>query len=555
MYLKNEINNLISLAIYKAKKDGAFPDVELPEVKVQYSKEDKFGDYATPFALEAAKVLKRSPMEIAETIKNYIQNDYYISSIEVVKPGFLNVFISNELMSELIDDIILLGDNCIKPCKDNPVRYNIEFVSANPTGPLNVVSARAAAVGDTLANIIEAAGDKADREFYINDFGNQVNLLGRSVYCRYLELKGENPQFPEDGYHGEYIADIAGYIKDKYEDKIENFESEEEKLNFIAEESIKYNVSTQKEVMKKFNVEYDNWFSEKTLHNSGKVNNTYVDLNKKKYLYDEDGKKVFRSTEFGDDKDRVVVRDDGRPTYLMADIAYHADKYNRKYDKLIDIWGPDHHGYIARLKGALQALGYKKDSFEVLIAQQVNLLIEGEQVKMSKRLGNFSTMQDLIDEIGVDAARYFFVMRSMDSHLDFDIELAKKQSSENPVFYLQYAHARICSIFKAAEEKGIKYDYRNFDITQVNESEIISLIKTMIKFPDEIQDSASAMETHHIPAFLMKLAQGFHKMYTEHRILSDDYEKTNSLLVICDCVRIVLRNGLNLLGVSVPEKM
>lgn len=555
MLIKNEITNILTYAVRTAVKEGKFPDVELPDIKVQYAKDEKFGDYATPFALEAAKILKKSPMDIAEIIKGYLQDDYYFSSVEVVKPGFINIFISPDLISELIEEIQLVQDNLISVMKDDSKKYNIEFVSANPTGPLNIVSARAAAVGDTLANILEANGDKVDREFYVNDYGNQVYLLGKSVYSRYLELQGVENEFPEDGYHGEYVKDIAKHLKENFEDKIESFTDEQLKIKFMSEQAIDYNVAGQKEVMKQFNVNFKNWFREKTLHESGKVEKTYKLLEVYEHIYEEEGKKIFKSTKYGDDKDRVVIRDDGRPTYLMADIAYHAKKYERGYDQLIDIWGPDHHGYIARLKGALKALKYPENSFDVLIAQQVNLIMKGEQVKMSKRLGNFSTMQELIDEIGVDAARFFFVMRSMDSHLDFDIELAKRQSSENPVFYLQYAHARICSIFREAKERGIEYNPMEFNYESVDFSEINTVIKTMVKFSDEIYDSAQALETHHIPNFLMKLAQAFHKMYTEHRILTDDYEKTNSLLILCDCVRITMRCGLKLIGVSAPEKM
>ena len=316
-----------------------------------------------------------------------------------------------------------------------------------------------------------------------------------------------------------------------------------------------YNVKGQKKDLEEFNVSYNRWFSEKTLHESGSVNKTLEDLESMGVIYDEDGKKVFRATEFGDDKDRVVVRGDERPTYLLADIAYHKNKMDRGYDNLIDIWGPDHHGYIARIVGAMKAMNFKEDGLNILIAQQVNLIMDGEPIKMSKRQGKFSTMRELINDIGVDAARYFFVMRSMESHLDFDIDLAKRQSSENPVFYLQYAHARICSIFTEAEKRGIEYIPGKSLIDFLNNKEAIALLKLMSRFPEEVSDAALSFEPHRIPTFLLKLAQVFHKFYTEHRVLSDNEDMTDTYLSLCDAVRTVLRNGLRLLGISAPNRM
>jgi arginyl-tRNA synthetase len=402
--------------------------------------------------------------------------------------------------------IIESGDEYGRRRKSNPQKYNIEFVSANPTGPLNVVSARAAAIGDTISNLVEANGDYVDREFYVNDFGNQVNLLGQSVLSRIREVRGEETVFPEDGYHGEYIKDIAAWLIENHLSELGNCSSEEEKISFCSRKAVEYNVSGQQRDLSSFNVNFRTWFRESTLHEKGEVEKAYQKLENGKFIYtDNENKKVFRSTDFGDDKDRVVVRDDGRPTYLMADISYHYDKIMRGYDRIIDIWGPDHHGYISRLSGAVQALGYEKEKFRVLIAQQVNLIMDGESVKMSKRLGNFSTMRELIDEKGVDVSRYFFIMRSLDSHLDFDLSLAKKNSSENPVFYLQYAHARICSIFREAEKRGIKYNPADFDIEYLNNKEGITLMKQMAKFPEEITDAAESFEPHKIATFLMKL--------------------------------------------------
>jgi len=332
-------------------------------------------------------------------------------------------------------------------------------------------------------------------------------------------------------------------------------QDDEAKAAFAAGKAVEYNVSGQKRDLENFNVFFKTWFRESSLHHKGEVAKALDRLEKTGHIYIDDGKKTFRSTEFGDDKDRVVVREDGRPTYLMADIAYHYDKLERGYDQLIDIWGPDHHGYIARLTGAVQALCGRNNIFRVLISQQVNLILEGETVKMSKRLGNFSTMRELIEEVGVDVSRFFFIMRSMDSHLDFDLALAKKNSSENPVFYLQYAHARICSIFKEAEKRGIRLNPEKADLAALNNSESIVILKLLAKYPEEISDAAETLEPHKIPTFLMRLAQSYHRFYAEQRVLSDDEIKTQTNLALCDAVRVTLKNGLHILGVSAPESM
>jgi len=555
--IKEQLYILIGDALNEAVTAGDLPEAEYPNIKIEYPKEAKFGDYSTPIALETAKLIKRSPLEIGEILKKYLlKNDEIIGEIEIVKPGFINIFISLNYLKKMMLYIIKSGEEYGKRKKANPLKYNIEFVSANPTGPLNVVSARAAAIGDTLSNLMEANGDSVDREFYVNDFGNQVNLLGKSVLSRICEIRGEETVFPDDGYHGEYIRDIAAWLIENHAGELDVLSAEEDKINYCSRKAVEYNVSGQQRDLSSFNVNFRTWFRESTLHEKGEVEKAFQKMENGKFIYtDNDNKKVFRSTDFGDDKDRVVVRDDGRPTYLMADISYHYDKIMRGYDRIIDIWGPDHHGYIARLSGAVQALGFDREKFRVLIAQQVNLIMDGESVKMSKRLGNFSTMRELIEEIGVDVTRYFFIMRSLDSHLDFDLTLAKKNSSENPVFYLQYAHARICSIFREAEKRDIQYDLSGFNIEFLANKEGVTLMKQMAKFPEEIIDAAENFEPHKIATYLMRLAQSYHRYYTEHRILSDDIDNTNAALALCKAIVIVMKNGLKILGVSAPEVM
>jgi arginyl-tRNA synthetase len=554
--IKWAVKKTVEEAIKKAVADDKISNAEsLPHLKIEYPRDEKFGDYSTPFALECARILKQSPLATGELLKPYIEESEIIDRVDVVKPGFINLFISRSHLASNIAVAIEEDESFGSSQAENKKSFNIEFVSANPTGPLNIVSARAAALGDSLANILTAAGHSVGREFYVNDYGNQVNLFGLSVYYRFLQLKGEDVELPEDCYQGEYVKDIAQSLIDTTDFDPDSYTSDEERIKYLSSFAVDYILTTQQSIMKKFRVDYDLWFRESSLHSANKVEKVFQTLEKNDYIYNDEGKMVFRSTSFNDDKDRVVIRDDGRPTYLMADIAYHNDKLERGFDKLIDIWGPDHHGYIARLSGSLQALGYEKERFQVLIAQQVNLLMNGEPVKMSKRLGQFSTMKDLIEDIGVDASRYFFVMRSMESHLDFDLDLAKKQSSENPVFYLQYAHARICSIFKKAEELGI-----NTTVTHLNEEHLTSkeaqqLIKLIVKFPEEIQDSAEAYEVHRVASYLMKLAQQFHKFYTVNRVLTDDENTTESMLAICRASQITIRNGLGFLGVSAPETM
>lgn len=555
MTLKDKINDILEKSLREAIADGVFPDMEYSTFKIEYPRDQKFGDYATPFAMESAKILRRAPLEIGEKLKTYIEKHDIVGHVDVVKPGYINMFVSFNELCDNLNAVIAEDTGYGRRRKEKPRNISIEFVSANPTGPMVIVSARAAALGDTIANLLEASGDSVEREFYVNDYGNQVNLLGRSVLSRLRELRGEPSEFPEDGYHGEYIRDIAAHLAERFSAELESIRDENELVAFCADKAIEYNVSAQKKDLEEFRVNFRRWFRERTLHESNYVMDTYSFLESKGVTFTHEGKKFFRSTDYNDDKDRVIIRDDGRPTYLLADIAYHRNKIGRNYDMIIDIWGPDHHGYIARLSGAVQAMGFDPERFKVLIAQQVNLIMEGETVKMSKRLGNFSTMRELIDEIGIDVARYFFLMRSMDSHLDFDLALARKSSSENPVFYLQYAHARICSIFREAPNKNVTYNPSSFNRELLRDDESVALMKLVAMYPEEIIDAAAYIEPHRIPSYLLRLAQAYHRFYTEHRVLTEDLERSNTYLVLSDAVRRVMRNGLQILGISAPEKM
>ncbi|EMJ93249.1 arginine--tRNA ligase [Leptospira alstonii] len=579
-------NETLKQVVLKALEEGvdalitSFPEVEKKSlrIKIEYSREEKFGDYSTSFALENSKILKKNPIQVSGDLVAIMQKrtDLF-ETVDFTPPGFVNFRISSAFLLRFIESSILLGN--YYPKVDRPLKINLEFVSANPTGPLNIVSARAAANGDAMASLLKAIGHNVDKEFYINDYGNQVFLLGVSTLVRIRELKGESGTqqetddstpietilekniLPAEGYRGEYIKDIANtLLKDPAKShKIETL-LKEKKYRELAELcsvwTVENNLVWQRRDLDSFGVEFDNYFSERTLHETDKVLAVMKDLEKSGKIFEEEGKKVFRSTEYGDDKDRVVVRDDGRPTYLLADIAYHKDKIERGYDRIYDIWGPDHHGYIARLSGAVQSLGYKKENFKVLIAQQVNLLESGQKVKMSKRAGSFQTMSDLIGYLGKhgkDVGRYFFVMRSLDAPLDFDLDLAKDESDKNPVFYLQYAHARICSIFREVGNQTSKEAAATLEMSEERKR----LLFWIARFPEEIFDSANAMEPHRVTNYLQSFAKAFTGFYLgkNNKLKDATPDVRLGLARICLATRNVLAEGLGLIGVSAPERM
>ncbi|AOP33742.1 arginine--tRNA ligase [Leptospira tipperaryensis] len=559
---------------------SAFPDLDQSslKIKIEYSRDEKFGDYSTSFALENSKLLKKNPVQVSQDLVAALQKrtDLF-ETVDFTPPGFVNFRILPSFLLKFIESSILSGN--YYPKVSNPLKINLEFVSANPTGPLNIVSARAAAMGDAMASLLKAIGHKVDKEFYINDFGNQVFLLGVSTLVRIRELKGESSSIqeaedttpietileknilPSEGYRGEYIKDIASSLL-KDATKSPQIESllKEKKYRELAELcsvwTVEDNLVWQRKDLDAFGVEFDNYFSEKTLHDADKVLTVMKDLEKSGKIFEEDGKKVFRSTEYGDDKDRVVVRDDGRPTYLLADIAYHKNKIERGYDRIIDIWGPDHHGYIARLSGAIQSLNYPKENFKVIIAQQVNLLESGQKVKMSKRAGSFQTMSDLIGFLGKhgkDVGRYFFVMRSLDAPLDFDLDLAKDESDKNPVFYLQYAHARICSIFREVGNETSAEEASKLEMSEERKR----LLFWIARYPEEILDSANAMEPHRVTNYLQSFAKAFTIFYLgrNNRLKDATPEVRLGLARICLASRDILFQGLSLIGVSAPERM
>ncbi|MGH7595249.1 MAG: arginine--tRNA ligase [bacterium] len=523
-------------------------------VSVGRPRQEGFGDYATPVAMGLAKTLKKAPRLIAEEIVNALEYDRdVIEEIRIDGPGFINFRFSAGYWQNVLAEVLQTRERYGRSTWGAGKNINMEFVSANPTGPLNVVSARAASIGDVLVNLFHAVGAEAKREFYINDAGQRVRMLGYSVSSRYMALFGIGEPFPEDGYHGEYIKDLAASIRDEFGDRFASLalEARCDQLTQIALERM---IRAQRETLEKFRVKFDLWFSEESLLAGNRQQEVLGRLAEKGLSYEKEGALWFRSSQFGDEQDRVLLKSDGEPTYFLGDIAYHMDKYRRGFDQLYDLWGPDHHSHVARMKAAMEALGYEKDSFQVRIIQQVNLLRGGEVVKMSKRAGNIVEMAELIDEVGVDAARYFFLMRKLDTPMDFDIDLAKKQTDENPVYYVQYAHARVCNILAHAAEKGIAVA-EHYDLGLLKTPEELAVIKKLAEFPEAVSKAAQFLEPNRITLFLQELAATFHHFYHDHRVVSEDAALTQARLRLVEGVRIVLANALRLLNITAPEKM
>ncbi|HZH60099.1 MAG TPA: arginine--tRNA ligase, partial [Metabacillus sp.] len=453
--VKERLKEEIKAAVLKA---GLAEEAQIPEVLLEIPKEKAHGDYSTNMAMQLARVAKKAPRMIAdEIVANFDKQKGSIDKIEIAGPGFINFHMNNSYLTDLIPTILKAGESYGETNIGNNEKVQVEFVSANPTGDLHLGHARGAAVGDSLCNVLAKAGYDVSREYYINDAGNQINNLALSVEARYFQALGQDADMPEDGYHGEDIVGIGKKLAEEFGDKFVN-QSSDERLSFFREYGLKYEMAKLKADLEEFRVPFDVWYSETSLYHNGKIDNALAALKEKGYIYEEDGATWFRSTTFGDDKDRVLIKNDGSYTYLTPDIAYHKDKLDRGFTKLINVWGADHHGYIPRMKAAIEALGYSKETLEVEIIQLVHLYKNGEKMKMSKRTGKAVTMRDLIEEVGLDAVRYFFAMRSADTHMDFDLDLAVSKSNENPVYYAQYAHARICSMLRQGEEQGLAYE-------------------------------------------------------------------------------------------------
>ncbi|MBR3721966.1 MAG: arginine--tRNA ligase [Selenomonadaceae bacterium] len=551
METKEKIIGAIKIAVDKAVEEGLLPGAELPEIQLEVPPEKSMGDFATNIAMQSARVMRQNPRKIAEIIAKNLEGDW-LEKTDVAGPGFLNIYLKSNVLFDSFQAIYEKGDEFGKLPPKNAGKIQVEYVSANPTGPLHVGHGRGAAFGSALVNLLRAAGYDVESEYYINDAGNQMDNLAKSVNARYLELFGKDVTFPEDGYHGADIVDTAKRIKEQDGDKYLTL-SEDERLEIFKDLAYKEKLAVLKEDLEDFQVTFNVWFSEKTLHPNA-VNAAAADLKAKGKAYDKDGALWLKSTEYGDDKDRVIFRDNGVPTYLAADIAYHKNKFERGFSKVINIWGADHHGYICRVKAAMTALGFDAKNLEILLMQMVSLYRGGELVKMSKRTGESITLRELMEEVGVDAARYFFLMRSADSQLDFDLDLAKKESSENPVYYVQYAHARISSILRNAPDAGLKLlDKPNFSLLKEEEEQ--DLIKKIASFEEEIDKAAFEYAPQRIAKYAYDLASVFHSFYNHSRIVGVGEELGNARLALAATTARVIRLALKILGVSAPEKM
>ena len=534
--------------------------VNLPSVELDIPAEKIHGEFSCNIALKSAKLLQKSPIVIAEQFSAIVEAALpanaelkdKIAKIEVKKPGFINFFLTPKALHEIIADIFREGNNYGRSTHGQGKKVQVEFVSANPTGPLSVAHARQAAVGDALANILGFIGFKASREYYVNDGGNQINLLGESIKCRAVELLGGQAELPENGYQGEYVKDMAEEFIAGAKIKDLAGINKQDPVSF-KNHGVDRLLGVIRKDLEDFNVHFDCWTHETKVATKDAISAILDLLREKGFLYEKDSALWFRSTDFGDDKDRVVRKSDGSYTYLLPDIVYHKNKYDRGFETIINLWGPDHHGYVPRIKAAAQALGKDPDSLKVLIVQLATIYRDGKPVSMSTRRGEFISLREVIDEVGVDAARFFFLMRHINAHLDFDLELAKKETPENPVYYIQYAHARIHSINKKAQEAGLKQRENNLSLLSAPEE--LDLIKKLGSFPDMLFVCYHELDPYALMQYLHELAMAFHKFYDQHRVIGDDKDLSAERLALANATKIVLANGLRLLGLSTPERM
>jgi len=550
--------NKIELSLKKVLRQAIIDleyveDYNLEQIVIEIPKDKAHGDYSSNIAMQLTKILRRNPREIAQGIVNAIDKDAgNINQIEIAGPGFINLFLKKDAMTSIIKEVLEEKESYGKSDFGQGIKYNIEYVSANPTGDLHLGHAKGAAVGDSICRIMTMAGYDVTSEYYINDAGNQITNLALSLYARYLQAFGIDKALPDDGYHGKDVIEIAENIKKDIGDKFVDAD-EKDAIAYFRKIGTEFELQKIKDILKEFRVQHDVWFSETSLYENNKIEPTIQKLKDQGYTYEAEGALWFKSTEFGDDKDRVLIKSDGSYTYLTPDIAYHLNKLDRGYEYLVDLLGADHHGYIARMKAAIQALGYNANQLTIDIMQMVRMVENGEVVKMSKRTGNAVTIKDLIEDIGVDATRYFFASKAASSPFDFDLGLAKSQSNENPVYYAQYAHARMCSIEKQAENTDIHVADHYELLTHEKE---IELVKHINEFRNEIAESARQRAPHKIANYIQKLAQLFHSFYNECYVIDEaNKELSEQRLALVKASQITLKNALNLIGVSAPEKM
>ena len=555
--VENKLNEAIALAVEKATQSGDLPKAEMPKFIIEKPADKKNGDFSSNIAMAGARTYHQAPRMIAEAIvKNFSLDGGYIDRCEIAGPGFINFYLSDKYYSDVLKDIVSSGNNYGRSDYGEGKKMLVEFVSANPTGPMHIGNARGGAIGDCLASVLDAAGYDVQREFYINDAGNQIEKFATSLEVRYLQECGRDVELPEDAYHGEDIIVHARNFYSEVGDKYAECDSQERRDALVAY-ALPKNIAGLEADLGKYRIKYDKWFRESTLHNDGSVQKIIEALKEKGVTYEQDGALWFKASEFGNDKDIVLIRANGIPTYIVPDIAYHYNKLvTRGYDKAIDVLGADHHGYIPRMKAALTALGLDADRLDIVIMQMVRLVRNGETIKLSKRSGKAITLNTLLEEVPIDAARFFFNLREPNSHFDFDLELAAKQSSENPVYYVQYAHARICSIIKKAADEGIEVTTPSEEaLNRLNSSEERDLISHLASLTDEIIGAAKSYDPARITHYVIELATLFHKFYNAHRVVSDDKELTEARLFLCTAVKNTIKNILVMLKVDVPESM
>jgi len=586
--MKTQLADLVAQALETLKADGTVPADAQVDVQIERGRGEGHGDFATNTAMRLAKPARRPPRELAQALVDALPAHEYVDRVEVAGPGFINFFISAEAAFAVVRDVLAAGETYGRGKPGTGQRIMVEFVSANPTGPLHVGHGRGAAFGGTLCNLLRAAGHDVHREYYVNDAGRQMDILATSVLIRYLQRDHPDLRFPDNGYRGDYIRDIAdelrrrgadayavdpaaftdelppdasqGGDKEKHIDTLVRRAREllgEERYGTVHKAALDHILGDIRDDLAEFGVEYDEWFSERSLTDSGAVERALTRLQEAGHLYEAEGALWFRSSEFGDEKDRVVRRADRAITYFASDIAYHLNKLERGFDTAIDIWGADHHGYVPRVRAAIRAFDADDSRLEVRLVQFAILYQGGERLQMSTRSGEFVTLRELRNEVGNDAARFFYVMRKPEQHLDFDLDLAKSQSADNPVYYIQYAHARICSVFRQMREKGLSHDPEagNAALSMLTESHEQELLTALARYPEVVQSAAETREPHQLAHYLRELANAFHTYYNAHTFLTDAAQVRNARLNLILATRQVIRNGLEILGVSAPESM
>ena len=573
MDMKEILKQGIETALEKTIASGALPAGEYPEIVLEVPPQKEFGDFSSNIAMQSARVARQNPRAIADALVANMDFDW-LDRAEVAGAGFINFFLKSDMVYDTLKAILAAGDNYgVQPTRSQDT-VQVEYVSANPTGPLHVGHGRGAAYGSALVNLLRAAGFNVQAEYYINDAGNQIDNMAMSVEARFQEIQGKHLVFPDkegniegevgpndivfpaNGYRGDDITETAQAIIDEKGLETLNAMSVDDRVAMFKETALQEKLKRLEETLRNFQVTFNQWFSERSLHDTDEIKYAVDELKNLGAIYEKDGALWLNSTKYGDDKDRVVIRDNGVPTYLAADIAYHRNKYERGFKQMINIWGADHHGYVCRVKAAMQAFDFDPDKLEILLLQMVALFRDGEMVKLSKRTGDTVTLDELIEEVGVDASRYFFLMRSLDSQLDFDINLAKSRSNDNPVYYIQYAHARIHSIYNQVRDAGIKFgEWDAVAFSPVTSELGLELIKKLAEYPEEITQSAEHRAPHRIARYLYDLASMFHSFYRQGRIIGVDSELQQARLGLITAIALVLRQGLGILGISAPEKM